>query len=125
MQSGHDSRNFLESRLCAFCIETRHRRHESLCIGMCRGIEQFERRPLLDLASGIHDQNTIGHFGNHAEIMGDQNHSCSCALFEILNQFQDLRFDRDIKCCGRLVRQQNFRIADQSHRDHHTLAHPA
>ena len=45
--------------------------------------------------------------------------------FHVLQQVEDLRLDRDVERGGRLVGDQQLRMARQRHRDHHALPHAA
>ena len=44
---------------------------------------------------------------------------------ERAQQVEDLRLDGDVQRSGRLVGDQQLRLAGERHRDHRTLAHPA
>jgi hypothetical protein len=85
--------------------------------------KQLGHRRLLDLAAGIHDHDALGDFGDHAEVVRDQNDRRTDAALEIEHQLQDLRLDRDIERRRRLVGNQELWIAGQRHGDHHTLSH--
>src|SRR5450631_4948582 len=50
-----------------------HRAEQALCIGMTGRAEQLGYRRLLNLAAGIHHHDAFGDFGDHAEIMGNQD----------------------------------------------------
>ena len=73
--------------------------------------QKLGHRRLFNLAAGIQDHDTLGDFGNHAEIMGDQDNRRTEAALEVQHQLQDLRLDRDIQRRGRLVGDQKPRIA--------------
>ena len=47
------------------------------------------------------------------------------ARLQLAHQVEDLRLDGDVERGGRLVGDQQSRIAGQRHRDHHALAHAA
>ena len=57
--------------------------------------------------------------------MGDQQHRYIEVALQRLHQFEDLRLDRDIERGGRLIGDQELRLADQRHGDHHALAQAA
>ena len=44
---------------------------------------------------------------------------------KLANQVENLRLNRDVERGGRLVGDEQLRLARQRHRDHHPLAHPA
>ncbi len=47
------------------------------------------------------------------------------SCFSCLDEFENLRLDRDVKCRCWLIGNQQFRLARQRHRDHHALSHAA
>ena len=90
---------------------------------MAWGGEDLGRRSLFDDPPGIHHRDARAAFRNHAEIMADQHHRHAGLALQIAQQGQDLRLRRDIQGRGRLVRNQQARLAGQRHRDHRALAH--
>ena len=91
---------------------------------MQRVIEQsLDGRPLDD-ASTVHHQNPVTQLGNHAQIMGDKDDRHAGFLLQLFQQVQDLSLDGDIQRGGRLVCDQDLRLAQQRDRDHHALTHP-
>ena len=92
---------------------------------MLGGREQFTDGRAFNDFAGIHHGDLVAHFGDDAEIVGDQNdRSAACGL-QLAHQIENLRLQGDIERGGRLVRDQEFWIASERHRDHHTLAHAA
>ncbi|MGY4462856.1 hypothetical protein ACVWYI_006816 [Bradyrhizobium sp. LB13.1] len=57
--------------------------------------------------------------------MGDEEDRHPLLVLELLQQLQDLRLNGDVERSGRLVGDQEFRLAGQRHRDHHALPHTA
>ena len=57
--------------------------------------------------------------------MRDQDQRRPCTLREVLEQIKDLRLNGDVKRRGRLVGNDQLRLAGERHRDHRTLTHPA
>ena len=94
-------------------------------VGIARTLKQLGGGRLLENLAGIHHDNVIGHAGDDAQVMRDQNHARACLTFQFLYEFENLRLNRDIQCGGRLVRNQQLRLARKRHRDHHALAHAA
>ena len=86
--------------------------------------DRLDRAPLDD-AAGVHDDHVVTHLSDHPEVMRDQDDRRVGAPAEIAEQFQDLRLSGDIERRGRLVGDQQRRVVDQRHRDHHALAHTA
>ncbi len=67
----------------------------------------------------------MGDAGHDAEIVGDQQQAEPEVALELGQQTQDLRLHRDIERGGRLVGDQELRLAHQRHGDHHALAQAA
>ena len=88
------------------------------------GKQLVDRRPLDDFA-GIHHRDLVADFGDHAEIVGDQDDRRTTGGLQLAHQVEDLRLQGDVERGGRLVRDQEARVAGQRHRDHHALAHAA
>ncbi len=79
----------------------------------------------LDHAPGIHHGDLVGHFGDHAEVVGDQDDRHAGLLLQVAQQVEDLRLHGDVERRGRLVGDQQVGLAGQRHGDHHALAHAA
>ena len=94
-------------------------------IGMLRIGEQVVDVGALDDAAGIHHQHLVGDLGDDAEIMGDDQDRHAEPLLQVAQEVEDLGLDGDVERRGRLVGDQQRRLADQRHRDHHALAHAA
>ena len=54
--------------------------------------------------TAIHNRHTVRNIGNHTDVMGDDDHPQGTLAAELLDQVQDLRLDRHIKCGCRLIR---------------------
>ena len=79
----------------------------------------------LDDLAGVHDRDPVAQPGDHAEVVGDQQHDEPEPLLEVGDQVEDLRLDGDVERGGRLVGDQQLRFAGERHRDQHALAHAA
>ena len=77
----------------------------------------------LDQLAGIHDTDAMRHARHHAQIMRDQQHAHVAFSLQILQQIENLRLDRDIERGGRLISDQQGRVAGQGHGNHHPLFH--
>src|SRR2546429_3617201 len=55
-------------------VETWDRPEETPRVRHLRVVEDIPRRALLDHAAGVHDEDLVGDFGDHAEIVGDEDH---------------------------------------------------
>ena len=88
------------------------------------GEERVHRR-LLDDAAGVHDRDAIGHLGDDAEIVGDQQQRQAHPRLQLAQQVEDLRLDRHVERGRRLVGDQQRRFAGERHRDQRALAQAA
>ena len=57
--------------------------------------------------------------------MGDHDDGHTQLVAQVVHQLKDLRLDRDVQRGGRLVSDQQLRLAGQRNGDHNTLAHTA
>ncbi|WP_241021914.1 hypothetical protein [Burkholderia sp. Ac-20353] len=89
------------------------------------GREDPLRLALLDLLAAIHHEHAVGHLGNHAHVVRDEDHAHVHLVLQAADQLQDLRLDRHVERGGRFVGDQQCGPARQRHRDHHALPHPA
>ena len=106
-------------------VEARRRADQALRIGMRRPLEDILGAAGLDDLPGIHHRDAVAEAGDDAEIVGDQQHRKAERFLEAGEQLQHLRLDRHVERRGRLVGDQQFRLAGDRHGDHHALAHAA
>ncbi len=90
-----------------------------------RGREDIPLRAALHEFPRIHHHDAVGDLGHHAHIVGDEDDGRAVIAPELLDQAQDLGLDRDVERRGRLVGDQERRVAGERHGDHGTLAHAA
>jgi hypothetical protein len=95
-----------------------------LVYGVLRVREQRAARRGLHDAPGVHDVHLVAQPGHHAEVVGDEHQRGLAVDDQRAQQLQDLRADRDVERGGRLVGDEQARLAGQRHRDHHALAQP-
>ena len=76
-------------------------------------------------AALVHHQHPIGDIGDHAHIVGDENHPHLHLLLQHFDELQDLRLNRHVQRRRRLVGNQHRRTAGERHGNHHALAHAA
>ena len=69
-----------------------------------------------------HDSDAVGNLGDHAHVMGDEQHRGAVIALQVADQRQDLLLRGDVERRGRLVRDQKFWFEHQRHRDHDALA---
>jgi hypothetical protein len=106
-------------------VEARDRAHQADRIRV-RGFEEHViGRALLDDARRVHHVHAVGVARNDPEIVRDHDHRDAEPARQLLHQLEDLCLDGDIEGRGRLVRDDEFRIAREPDRDHHALAHAA
>ena len=87
--------------------------------------EDFARGTLLDLLALVHHQDAVGDLGDHTHVVGNENHPHVHLALQLTDQGKDLRLDRDIERRGRLIGDEQRRLAGQRHGDHHPLPHAA
>jgi hypothetical protein len=110
--------------LGAFAV-ARDRAQEAGRVVMAGRREQRLGRRALDDPAGIHHHDLVTGLGDHAEIVGDEQDRHPELALQRAEQIEDLGLDRDVERGGRLVGDQQVRLARERHRDHHALAHPA
>jgi hypothetical protein len=81
--------------------------------------------PLLRDLAGVHDDHVVAHLGDHAEVVRDEHDRHAELPLERQHEVEDLRLDRDVERRGRLVGDEERRVAGERHRDHDPLAHAA
>ena len=88
-------------------------------------VEHITGRAVFHGTSGIHHQHLIADTGDHTQVMGDHNNRRVELILQLIEQRHDLRLHRHIQRRGRFIRNQQLRLAQQRHRNHNALAHPA
>ncbi len=80
--------------------------------------------PQLHQPAGIHHRHTIGHLGDHPDVVGDDDDGEVELVAEIAEQVEELRLDDHVQGGGRLVGDHQPGPESQSQGDHHPLSHP-
>jgi hypothetical protein len=80
---------------------------------------------ILHALAAIHHQDGVRQLGDHAQVVGDDDDRGVELVLQIADQVEDLRLDGHVERGGRLVGDQQLRVADQRHGDHGALPHPA
>ena len=93
--------------------------------GCCGSLEEGVDRRLLDDPAAVHDDDVVGELGDDAEVVRDHDDRHVELLLQLVHQAQDLRLRRHVERGRRLVGDQELRVVDQRHRDHHALPHAA
>ena len=99
-----------------------HRLQQRLGVRVAGVLEDGPHAALLDDPPGVHDDDAVGHLGDDAEVVGDEQDRRPGALLQPAQQVEDLRLHRDVEGGGRLVGDEQLRVHRQRHGDHHTLA---
>ncbi len=86
--------------------------------------EILGRRGLDDIAR-VHHVDPLGHAGDDAEVVGDEDQCRAGVRRQAPQQLEHLGLDRDVEGGRRLVGDHQLRLEGQGHRDHDPLAHPA
>ena len=105
--------------------EPRRRPHQLLGVGVLRIGENSRRLRGLDHASLLHHHHAVAIGRGEAEIVGDQDRRHAAAFGQFDDQVHHRFLRGDVEPCGRLVGDQQLRIAGQRQRDHHALTHAA
>jgi len=90
-----------------------------------RGVEDLVGAAVLGRPAGVHHHDVVGQLGDHAEVVGDDDHGGVELLLQVADQVEDLRLDGDVESRCRLIGDEQGGITGQCHRDHRALAHPA
>ena len=80
---------------------------------------------VLDHLAGVHHRHVVRRLRDHPEVVGDEQDAHPRLFLQLLDQVEDLRLDRHVERGGRLVGDQERRVAGQRHGDHRALAHAA
>ena len=88
-------------------------------------IEQACHRGFFHDLARVHHRHPVGHFGDHAQVVGDEDDRGTHLGAQVAHQVEDLRLDGDIQRGGGFVRDQQVGLAGQRHGDHHALGHAA
>ena len=102
--------------------QARHRREQVTGIFHRRGAQDGVQRTGFDQPAVAHDGDAIGNLGDHAHVMGDEQHRGAVIALQVADQRQDLLLRGDVERGGRLVRDQELGFEHQRHRDHDALA---
>ena len=81
--------------------------------------------PRLDHLAGVHHGDPIAELGDQAEMVRDEQDRAPHLVFQLAQEVDDLRLERDVERRGRLVGDQQVRPRDQRERDADALAHAA
>src|SRR5262245_59879938 len=80
-------------------------------------------RPFFDDASGVHDGNAIGRLSNDAKVVRNKEQGKLKRRLHLPQQIEDLRLDRHIERCRRLVGDYQGGLTRQRRRNEDALTH--
>src|SRR6266581_3164648 len=112
-------------RLVGLRVEARDGAKQRPRVGVLWMGENVRGRPGLDDLAGVHDDQTLAHPGDDAEVVRDQDRRRAEIAVHVAQQVEDLRLDGHVERGRRLVGDQDVRRGGEAHRDHRPLAHPA
>jgi hypothetical protein len=78
---------------------------------MARALEHAEHRTLLDHPAGIHHGHLVGDLGHHAEIVRDEQDAHADLVLQAAQEIENLSLDGDVERRGRLVSDEQRRVA--------------
>ncbi len=85
--------------------------------------DRIDRR-LLNDATCIHHCHAVGHIGDDAHIVRDEQDCRPGLIAKLFHEIEYLRLNSHVERRCRFIGDQKARTADQGHGDHCTLAHP-
>ena len=106
-------------------LDGQHRSQQAARV-LVHGVAQDVRdRALLHHLAGVHDGNGVGHLGHEGQVVAHEHHREAQLLLQLVQQVDDLLLHRHVEGGGRLVGNDELRVARQRHGDEHALALPA
>ena len=106
-------------------LEPRHAVDQHPGVGVARRREQRLDAALLHDASRVHHDGPVAELGHEVEIVGDVDEREVQAAPEVMEQLDDLGLHGHVERGGRLVGNQQLRLAGKRHADEGALPHAA
>ena len=122
---GIDDREALRVGTALHRAEARDRGEQRAGVGLARRCEESRGRRLLDGVAVQHDDGAVGDLRDDAHVVRDEHHRHAFLVLQRLDELEDLGLDGDVERGGRLVGDEQRRLAGERHGDHHALAHAA
>ena len=119
---GLQHHRFLGLGPCRARHQARHRGEQVAGVLHGRIAQDGVERSGLDQSALPHHRDAVGDLGDHAHVMGDEQHGGAVIALEIADQGQNLLLRGDVERGGRLVRDEQLRFEHERHRDHDALA---
>ncbi|MCY1299314.1 hypothetical protein D9M70_488370 [compost metagenome] len=102
-----------------------NRLEQGFGIGVGGRVEQARHLADFHRLAGVHHADAVGGLGDHRQVVGDQHQGHALVALQVEQQVHDLRLDGHVEGGGRLVGDQQARLAGDGHGDRHALAHAA
>ena len=118
---GHAATDGVEQAAGLVGTEARHAAHQALRVRVARVGENFLRAGQLNQLAGIHHAHAVAHPRDHAQVMANKEDSGVEVAPQVGNQVEHCRLDGHVQRGGRLVHDQQGRVVQQRHCDHHAL----
>ena len=83
--------------------------HETLGVGVLRGLEDLRDRAFLDHATRLHDEHPVGDSPDRREIMADEHHG-DAAIGDLAEQPQDPHLNGGVEGRRRLIGDEDRRL---------------
>ena len=99
----------------------RDRCYQPLCVRMKGLLKKFSYARTFDYLSRIHYRYPVCDFSNHAQVMGDKDHSSAHLVSQVADQVKYLSLYRYIQGSGGLVSDEQVWTEGKRHGDHYTL----
>ena len=98
---------------------------QSAGIGMRGGFDQLAGAPALDHVAAVEHRNVVGHFRDHGQVVGDEDHRSALLGDLAAHEFEDLTLNGYVERGGRLICDDQPRPRQQGDGDNDSLAHAA
>ena len=91
-------------------------------VGVLGVVVNLSRGARLDDLASVHHHHSVGHLGDDAEIVSDEDEAEAHLVLQLLEELQDLGLHGDVERSRRLVGDDDVGLHRQRHRDHDSLA---
>src|SRR5690606_32335834 len=88
-------------------------------------VEQVFGVGFFDHFARVHDDHAPAQFGDHREVVGDEQQSDTGLFLQVPQELEDGFLHCDVECGGGFVGDEQPRVAGHDHGDHDALAHTA
>src|SRR5690606_2432781 len=112
-------------QLLALEVDPRDRLQQPLGVGVGGSLVDVVHGGVLDDAPRVHDSDLVGHVGDDAEVVRDEDHGHVALALQLREQLHDLGLHGHVERGGRLVRDQHLGVERDRHGDHDALPHAA